>query len=110
MARITEKGKVVGPSTVAVLDRIMVSRKHPELGYRSCLGVLRLGNRFSDERLESACRRALVMDACSYKSIKSILQTGLDRQPLETEPLTAAYSEEHINVRGADYYRQKEVF
>ena len=110
MARITAKGKVVGPSTVAVLDRIMVSRKHPELGYRSCLGVLRLGNRFSDERLESACRRALIMDACSYKSIKSILQTGLDRQPLETERLPPAYSEEHINVRGADYYRQKEVF
>jgi hypothetical protein len=110
MARITEKGKIVGPSTIAVLEQIMLSRKYPELGYRSCLGVLRLGNRFTDERLESACRRALVMDACSYRSIKSILQTGLDRQPLQSEPLPATYSLDHINVRGAAYYRQKEVF
>ena len=110
MPRITEKGKAIGLSTVAVLERIMLSRKHPELGYRSCLGVLRLGNRFTDERLESACRRALAMDACSYRSIKSILQTGLDRQPLETEPVPAAYNFEHANVRGASYYRQKEVF
>ena len=110
MTRITEKGKVVGLSTAAVLERIMLSRKHPELGYRSCMGVLRLGNRFTGERLESACRRALVMDACSYKSIKSILQTGLDRQPLETVSLPAPYSVEHANVRGAGYYRDKEVF
>lgn len=110
MARISEKGKIVGPSTVAVLEQIMLSRKHPELGYRSCLGVLRLGNRFTNERLESACRRAIVMNACSYRSIKSILQTGLDRQPLQSEPLPATYSLDHINVRGAAYYRQKEVF
>jgi hypothetical protein len=88
----------------------MLSRKHPELGYRSCMGVLRLAKRFTPERLEAACRRALAMDACAYKSIKSILQTGLDRQPLETEPLPAAYSGEHANVRGAGYYRQREVF
>jgi hypothetical protein len=50
------------------------------------------------------------MDACSYRSIKSILQTGLDRQTLETEPVPAAYNFEHANVRGASYYRQKEVF
>jgi transposase len=108
--RITEKGKTIGPSTAAVVERIMLSRKHPELGYRSCMGVLRLAKRFTPERLEAACRRALAMDACAYRSIKSILQTGLDRQPLETEPLPAAYSGEHANVRGAGYYRQREVF
>jgi transposase len=108
--RITEKGQAIGPSTAAVVERIMLSRKHPELGYRSCMGVFRLAKRFTPERLEAACRRAVAMDACAYKSIKSILQTGLDRQPLETEPLPAAYSGEHANVRGAGYYRQREVF
>src|SRR5207244_4154248 len=70
--------------------RIMESRKHPELGYRSCLGVLRLGERYGRERLETACRRAVALNACSYRRIKSMLETGLDRQPLEPVATPAA--------------------
>ena len=108
-SRIIEKGRLVGPSTVAVLARIMESRKHPELGYRSCQGLLRLGKRYSNERLEAACRRALANDIRSYRSIKSILERGLDRQPLEDVTASAAHAEVHVNVRGADYYRNEEV-
>jgi transposase len=104
VARFMEKGRTVGPSTATLFERIMQSRKHPELGYRSCLGVLRLGNRYTNERLEAACRRALAMNACSYRSIKSMLATGFDRQPLEEPAVPAAYQEIHTNVRGASYY------
>ena len=48
---MVEKGRAVGPATADVLQKIMDERKHPELGYRSCLGVLRLGKRYSAERL-----------------------------------------------------------
>ncbi len=107
-SRITEKGQEVGLSTVDVLERIMQDRKYPELGYRSCLGVLRLGKRYSNERLEAACRRALAMNACSYRSIKSILKNSLDRELLEPVEIPAVHTEVHANVRGSDYYKRKE--
>jgi transposase len=108
-SRMTEKGLESGPSTAAVLDQIMKSRKHPELGYRSCLGVLRLGKRYSNERLEAACRRALAMNVCSYRSIKSMLESSLDRQPIEPVEIPAVHGEVHDNVRGSDYYSKEEV-
>jgi transposase len=107
-SRMIERGLVIGPSTAAALERILESRKHPELGYRSCLGVVRLGERYGRERLETACQRALAMNACSYRSIKSILKTGLDRQALEPVEAPRAHSDLHANVRGAGYYRQTE--
>jgi len=104
VARFTEKGRAIGSSTATLMERIMETRKHPELGYRSCLGILRLANRYTNERLESACRRAVAMNACSYRSIKSMLATGFDRQPLEEPDVPAAHQEIHVNVRGAAYY------
>ena len=109
VARIADKGRAIGPSTATLLERIMQSRKHPELGYRSCLGVLRLGNRYTSERLEAACRRAVAMNTCSYRSIKSMLATGFDRQPLDQLEIPAAHHEVHANVRGAGYYGKEEV-
>jgi transposase len=105
---MVDKGREVGPATADVLQRIMDQRKHPELGYRACLGVLRLGKRYSNERLEAACRRSIVMNAASYRSIKSILENSLDREPLEPVEIPAAHAEVHPNVRGSAYYRKEE--
>jgi transposase len=104
-----DKGREVGPAAADVLHRIMEERKHPELGYRACLGVLRLGKRYSNERLEAACRRAIAMNVCSYRSIKSILENSLDRDPLTPVQIPVAHSEVHPNVRGAGYYHKEEV-
>ncbi len=82
----------------------MESRPHPEQGYRSCLGIMRLGKRFGDERLEAACTRALAASALSYRSVESILRHGLDRQPLPG-PSPERVPRAHENVRGPDYYR-----
>jgi len=82
----------------------MESRPHPEQGYRACLGILRLGKRFGDDRLEAASRRALAIQAFSFHSVESILKTGLDRQALPTSaPLTR--HRRHENVRGSTYYQ-----
>ena len=105
---MVDKGREIGPATAGVLKQIMEQRKHPELGYRACLGVLRLGKRYSNERLEAACRRAIAMNASSYRSIKSILENSLDREPLESVEIPAAHSEVHSNVRGSAYYHRKE--
>src|SRR5512136_1536956 len=72
----------IGPCTEKLVTSILQDRPHPEQGYRSCLGLLRLAKRYTPERLEAACARALSMKACSYKNVESILKNGLDRQPL----------------------------
>ncbi len=93
-----------GPRTASLVKAVMESRPHPEQGYRSCLGIMRLGRRFGDDRLEAACTRALAASALSYRSVESILRTGLDRQPLP-EPTTVSVARAHEFVRGPDYYR-----
>ena len=69
----------------------------------SCLGIIRLADRFSAERVEAAAARALKCNAISYQSVKSILDNGLDRQPIGDAP--AYLPVEHANIRCADYYR-----
>ena len=64
---------------------------------------MRLGKSYSPERLEAACRRALTLGACSYKSMESILKKGLDRQPLPQQPDVMA-SPSHPNIRGPHSY------
>jgi transposase len=70
------------------------------------VGIMRLGKRYGDERLEAACRRALALGAYSYKSIESILKNGLDRSPLP-EPPGATGSPRHPNIRGPQYYQEQ---
>jgi transposase len=93
----------VGPHTANLIDLILKSRKHPQQGFRSCLGILRLTKSYDDERLESACRRALIIGATSYKSVASILKHNLDQKPLPGQNSTEA-AIDHKNIRGSQYY------
>ncbi len=101
-SRLIEWGNGIGPNTGILVERIMKNRKHPEQGYRSCLGLLSLSKQYSKERLEAAALRSLSIGAISYRSVKSILQNGLEQTtlPLETSVSTPA----HENIRGAKYY------
>jgi transposase len=106
-SRLIRWGAKIGPHTGQVVAKILASRRFPEQGYRSCLGLLRLAKAFGEDRLEAACRRALRLDCISYKSVQSILKTGLDRQPLPQQlPLRTPV--EHTNLRGADYFEPEE--
>jgi transposase len=94
-----------GPAAAQVAEAIMASRPHPELGYRACLGLIRLGEQCGAERLENACIRAMAIQSPSYRTVKEILKQGLDKLPLpQTTPPTPAI--EHDNVRGAEYYNR----
>jgi transposase len=102
-SRIVTWAERAGPATGELVTAIMASRPHPEQGFRSCLGIMRLGRRYGDERLEAAARRALAVRALSYRSLESILKAGLDALPLPgAEPVTVIG--DHANVRGAGYY------
>jgi len=102
-SRFINWAQSIGPATQRVVRYQLESRPHPEHGYRACLGILSLAKKYGKARLEAACIRAEKIGGLQYKNLASILATGLDKQPLETDkqqslPLT------HDNVRGADYY------
>lgn len=92
-----------GPSTGALAEQVSSSGLHREQVLRSCLGLVRLGDSYGVDRLEAACARALRLNACSYKSVKSILSTGLDRI-VETEQTAVGVPVVHDNIRGAGYF------
>ena len=92
----------MGPYTAQLVDTLFDSRKHPEQAYRSCLGILRLGDRYGKERLEAACRRAWPAGIRSYKGIKSILDAKLDQ--IEADQTITATSPSHANIRGQAYF------
>ena len=102
--RIIAWAAATGPNCARVVEGILARRRHPEQGYRSCLGIIRLAKRYGADRLEAACGRALHYRAFSYRSIDSMLVHGLDHQPLPTNEPVRAHPR-HRNLRGADYYR-----
>ena len=100
--RIVQWACKTGPACAQLVQRIMEERPHPEQGFRSCLGIIRLGKAAGSQRLEAACQRALHFGTCTYRSVESILKHRLDQQPLEPElPLNPP---DHANVRGRSYY------
>lgn len=101
-SRIVSWGKQTGPSVAACFEQILASKKHPELGFRSCLGILRLGKDYSNTRLEAACKRALTYGAVSYHSIRSILSKNLDS--ISVEQSAPQSNLNHENIRGSKYY------
>ncbi|MGI8405006.1 MAG: IS21 family transposase [Thermomicrobiales bacterium] len=102
-SRLIHWGESVGTCTAEVIRAILAGKPHPEMGYRACLGILRLAKTYSNQRLEAASERALQLQACSYSSLRSILKRSLDRQTtLDLEPDKPG--PRHHNVRGSGYY------
>lgn len=98
----------VGVSAQAVVAHLLHQSNHLLVGLRGCAGLAQLSRGFGSDRLESACRRAVAIGGYSYTSIKSILERGLDRQPLES-PEQEPQITHHPNVHGPAYYQGKEA-
>jgi transposase len=98
----------VGPQTAALVEQILASRPHPEQGYRSCLGLLRLTKQYGPARVEAASTRAVAVGARSYRHVESMLKHGLDRLALDTDDSSSSPTGRgHANVRGPAYYQQE---
>jgi transposase len=106
-SRLIRWGATVGPHTAALIEQILASRPHPEQGYRSCLGLLRLVKQYGPERVEAASERAVAVGARSYRHVETILKHGLDRVPLEADAPRSTPCAGHANVRGPAYYQQE---
>jgi transposase len=102
-SRLIHWAETIGVATAAVIRTILESRPHPEMGYRACLGIMRLARTYTSERLEAASQRVLQLQARSYTSLRSILKRSLDRQ-IALEPDDGKPGPRHENVRGASYY------
>ena len=107
-SRIEAWAAETGPDTARLVARIMAEKPHPEQGYRSCLGLMRLGREYTPERLEAASARAVEAGAFSFRSVKNILARGLERAPVpqgaETDGAVVLF---HEHVRGPEYYREE---
>ena len=76
--RMMNEAAKIGPATIALVEAIMKAKPHPEQGFRSCLGIMRLVRTYGTARVEAASRRGNDIGATTYGSIASILKTGLD--------------------------------
>ncbi len=98
----------IGPCTGKLINAILTSQRVEQQSYRSCMGVLKMAERYSPERLEAACKKALSFTASpSYKSIKNILAADRDKsEAATTQDKSTPASNPHAITRGADYYRR----
>jgi transposase len=101
-SRIVAWAEKNGPETARFLDELLKSRPHPEQGFRSALGVMRLAVTYSPERLELACAKALSVRSFSYRSVESMLKHGLEQRGVARSPRS---HRPHANIRGPRNYQ-----
>ncbi|MBD3272720.1 MAG: IS21 family transposase [Elusimicrobia bacterium] len=95
----------IGPNMIHVVKIILDRKRHPEIGYRSALGILQLERKYGKQRLERAAQRAAYFNTVNRQSFISILEQKLDQQPLEEEKeVPKQQTLFHKNIRGAEYY------
>ena len=99
--RFRRWGHSIGPETEGLVIAILSNRPHPEQGFRTCLGILRLFKGLEAGRAEKVAARALAIGALTYKSIASIIANKLDRTPDAAEPQAVIA---HLNLRGSGYF------
>ena len=100
--RLVQWGQRIGAHTGAFVAAMLQRHRHPEHGYRGCLGLLSLAKRYGPERLEAACGLAIELNAIYYRHVREILANGRDR--LQPASSSRWVSPEHDNVRGPGYY------
>lgn len=99
--------KAIGNNTFQVIELLLNESNCQEETFKRCNGILKLGKQNGNDRLEAACSRGLATGATSFRSLRSILQMGLDRRPLPEKPSTTNLRIVHSNIRGANYFNTK---
>jgi transposase len=98
----------IGPHAEQTVKAIFASRKVEQQGYKTCVALLKLADSYSASRLEAACAKALLYTACpSFKSIRTILQTGSDKRTREPAQKDSSDAQLHAFTRGTTYYGGK---
>ncbi len=103
LAFFQRKGAKIGPETVKYITRLILQYSYPEIGYKQANGIVNFTSGYDKGRIENACRRAFVLERCSFKTIENILRSGSDQLELPL-PLTN-HIPPHDNIRGGDHYQ-----
>ena len=104
-ARIKSWGEKIGSHTRDFMEKVMECRTHPEHGFRTCLGIIRLSRTYSPQRVEKACKKALDVGAHNYRSVNNILKMRLEETGHEDSG-TKKITPSHNNIRGGNYYQE----
>jgi transposase len=99
--RIQAMADNVGGFVKNIVIKIMDQSKYPEQGFKSCIGIIQLSKKYGNERLNKACRKAIIFQSFQYTFIKNILLNN--QEEIEEEP-TLFPDLVHENIRGAAYY------
>ena len=105
--RIKEQAQLIGPQTSLFIDKIFETKKSVDNAFRGGLGIIRLSKKYSPERVEAACERALNAGAYNYRNVKHIITNGMDRLDQEKSDNNKR-PEKHANLRGTNYYKEIE--
>lgn len=106
--RFRKWAEKVGPNTYKVINAVLTSKSVEQQTYRGCMGILRLADRYSAGKLESACERALTYTSSpSYKSVKNILAAEVEGSATGDSKPEERTHKAHGITRGADYYRRR---
>jgi transposase len=96
----------IGQATVRLIEQVLAGRSYQEQAFRSCMGIIQLGRSYTPERVEAAAQRALKYKSYSFRSMKAILDKGLDQRPETEEQRSGQLSLPlHHNIRGPEYYK-----
>ena len=93
-----------GTATAQLVEKVLAGRTYPEQAYKACMGIIHLERHYEPERVEAAAERALKFNACSFRSMKAILASGLDKHP-DSQEAGQMSLPLHQNIRGKEYYR-----
>ncbi len=106
-SRLIEWAAKTGPFAALLVEKILASKLHPEQGFRSCLGIVRLSEEYGAARAESAAEWALAHGLYTVRGFRSILASNSDRRPIEPTPVPPPCPD-HSNIRGPHYYESTE--
>ena len=98
--RLQRWAEEIGPHTGQLVQAILVSRRHPEQAFRSCLGILHLSKQYAHSQMETACQMAWQDKQLNYQAVKAVLELLPPVPPSENPALPT-----HENIRGNSYYQ-----
>ena len=104
-SRMISWGRKFGDHTGKLMEEIMAKRPHPEMGFRSCMGILNRAKSIDTDTVEAVSKRMLELQLFTVKNFENILRNKSHEQvstaPLEMTPPDS----HHENVRGQQCYQ-----
>lgn len=95
------QAKKISSQVLSVIEQILCSRQFCEQSYNACIGILRLADKYGNDRLTGACGIALQANSVNYRFINNILQNNMD---LRSQQTLFSLPTEHQNLRGSGHY------